>query len=90
MEHAIADALIRFITGHNYTQAKLELMALPVRMGGMGLRNPSQAAALEYAASASIFVPLAQQIKSQAHEPPDDCDVHCATGDATSGHHVAA
>lgn len=38
----------------------------------MGLVNPSQAAALEYAAPANISSPLAQQIESQAYEMPDE------------------
>jgi len=49
----------------NCTGAERELLALPVRMGGMGLINLSQTAALEYAASANISGPLAHQIKSQ-------------------------
>ena len=44
---------------------------LPVRMRGMGLINPSQGVALEYAVSANISGPLAQQIEPQQHEPPD-------------------
>ena len=68
----IANVLIPYITGHNCTQVVRELLALPVRMGGMGLTNPSQIAALEYVASTKISGPLAQQIKSQTHEPPDD------------------
>ena len=72
LERAIADALIPSITGHNCTQAERELLVLLVKMAGMGLINLSQMAALEYAASG----PLAQQIKSQAYEPPDDNEVH--------------
>ena len=34
------------------TIGERELLALPVRMGGMGLINPSQEAASEYVASA--------------------------------------
>ena len=45
-------------------------------MGGMGLVNPSQVAALEYAASANICGPLTQQIESQAHELPDENEIH--------------
>ena len=41
---------------------------LPVTMGGIGLVNPSQVAALKYATSANICGPLTQQIESQAHE----------------------
>ena len=45
----------------------------------MGLTNPSQVAASEYIASAIISGPLlAQQIKSQVHEPPDENEIHAA------------
>ena len=62
LERAIADALIPSITGHNCTEAERELLALPVRMGGMGLINPSQTTALECVAPANISGPLAHQI----------------------------
>ena len=42
----------------------------------MGLTNPSQEAASEYVASAHISGPLAQQIKSQVREPPDETEIH--------------
>jgi len=45
LERAIADVLIPSITGDYCTQGERELLALPVRMGGMGLTNPSQEAA---------------------------------------------
>ena len=54
LEHAIADVLIPSITGHYCTQDKWELLVLLVRMGGMGLTNPSQVAASEYVASVNI------------------------------------
>ena len=76
LEQAIADVLIPSITGHYCTQDERELLALPVRMGGMGLTNPSQKAASEYVASANISGPLAHQIKSQVHEPPDENEIH--------------
>ena len=44
----------------------------------MGLTNPSQEAASEYLASANISGPLAQRIKSQVHEPPDETEIHAA------------
>jgi len=54
MKQAIADVLIPSITGHYCTQNERELLALPVRMRGMGLTNLSQEAASEYIASANI------------------------------------
>ena len=44
----------------------------------MGLTNPSQEVASEYVASVNISGPLAQQIKSQVHEPPDENEIHAA------------
>ena len=41
----------------------------------MDLTNPSQEAAAEYVASANISGPLAQRIKSQVHEPPDETEI---------------
>jgi len=76
LEQGIADVLIPSITGHYCTQDERELLALPVRMGGMGLTNPSQEATSEYVASANISAPLAQQIKSQVQEPPDENEIH--------------
>ena len=75
---AIADVLIPSITGHYCTQGERELLAPPVRMGGMGLTSPSQEAASEYVASANISGPLAQQIKSQVHKSPDETEIHAA------------
>ena len=78
LERAVADVLIPSITGHYCTQGERELLALPVRMGGMGLTNPSKEAPSEYVASANISVPLAQQIKSQVREPLDETEIHSA------------
>ena len=78
VERAIADVLIPSITGHYCTQGERELLVLPVRMGGLGLTKPSQEAGSECVASANISEPLAQQIKSQVHEPPDETEIHAA------------
>ena len=40
LERAISDALIPSITGHTCTTSERELLALPVRKGGLGLENP--------------------------------------------------
>ena len=83
LEQAMADVLIPSITGNYCTQDERGLLALPVRMGDMGLTNPSQEAASEYVAPASISGPLAQQIKTQVHKPPNEmkytlCNEGCA------------
>ena len=78
LERAIADVLIPSNTGHYCTQGERDLLALPERMGGMGLTNPSQEAASENVASGNISGPLSQQIKSQLQEPPDETEIHAA------------
>ena len=72
LEHAISDALIPSITGHTCTTSERELLALPMRKGGLGLENPVERAGFEHAMSLQVTAPLVAQIVSQAHEPPDD------------------
>ena len=72
LERAISDALIPTITGHTCTMSERELLALPVRMGGLGLENAVERAGFEHAMSLQVTAPLVTQIVSQAHEPPDD------------------
>ena len=70
--------------GHNCTQAESDRAAgVASENGKHGPTNPSQVAALEYAASTNISGPLAQQTESQVHEPPDEnkctlCNGRCA------------
>ena len=72
LERAIADSLIPALTGHTCTDTERNLLALPVRMGGLGLVNPVELASPEYTASTKVTAPLAEQILTQAHDPPDD------------------
>ena len=71
LERAVADMLIPSITGHTCTREERDLLALPVRMGGLGLINPSQVATFEYEASVKVRKPLVQQIVSQHQTLPD-------------------
>ena len=72
LERTISHALIPAITGHTCTPAERDLLALPVRMGGLGITNPCHFAASEYEASTAITEPLVEQIVAQTHELPDD------------------
>ena len=72
LERAIADSLIPVLTGHTCTDTERNLLALPVRMGGLGLVNPMELASPEYTASTKVTAPLVEQIVSQAHASPDD------------------
>ena len=79
LEHAISDILIPSLTEHNCSPTERELLALFVRMGGLGLTNPSTSARAEYLASVKVSAPLVSKIIAQSHETPDDADVRGLT-----------
>ena len=73
LEHAIADVLIPSITDHHCTTpSERDLLALPVRSGGLGIINPSRDADLQYQGSLKTTAPQVEKIVSQVHETPDD------------------
>ena len=65
---------IRLI-GRNCSEAERDLVALPVRMGGVGLMNPSDSADAEYSASIRVSAPLVSKIEAQSHETPEEAEV---------------
>ena len=71
LERAVADTLIPSTTGHTCTREERDLLALPVRMGRLGLINPSQVVTFEYEASVKVTKPFVQQIVSQQQTFPD-------------------
>ena len=71
LERAISDVL----TGRNCSEAERDLVALPVRMGGLGLLNPSDSADAEYSASIRVSAPLVSKIEAQSHETPEEAEV---------------
>ena len=75
LERAISDVLIPSLTEHNCSVAERKLLALPARMGGLGMTNPSESAESEYSASIKMSAPLVEKITAQSHETPDDVDV---------------
>ena len=75
LERAIADVLIPSITDHHCTKEERDLVALPVRLGGLGLINPSHDAASQFKVSTKITAPLVEKIIAQDHETPADTAV---------------
>ena len=55
----------------HYFQLDRNTLALPVRLGGLGLRNPSLEARREYASSVKVTKPLVEQIVFQSHQLPE-------------------
>ena len=64
--------LIPAINERKCNQLDRNILALPVRLGGLGLGNPSLEAKREYASSVKVKKPLVEQIVSQSHQLPED------------------
>ena len=75
LERAISDVLIPSLIGRNCSQAERDLVAFPVRMGGLGLINPSKSADAEHLASIKVRAPLVRKIEAQSHETPEEAEV---------------
>ena len=69
LEHAITDVLIPAITEHTVTEVECDLLALPVRMGGLGLTNPVSDSLSQYEASVDVTGPLVRRIVEQFSKP---------------------
>ena len=67
--------MIRILLEHQVTETERDLLALPVRMGGLGPLNPVNQSRQEYEASIKATAPLMRQIAKQAVEPLNDEDV---------------
>lgn len=78
LERALTEVLIPAITEHQVTTDERGLLALPVRMGGLGIANPTESSSLEYQASVTITEPLVKRIVTQNHQPPDEADMRSA------------
>ena len=74
LERAIGNVLMPAMTGHTCTPTERELLALPVRLGGLGLTNPCRNAT-EYKAPIRVTRPPVKQIEAQALNFPDDDDI---------------
>ena len=72
LENAILHLLIPAINERKCNQLDRNILALPVRLGGLGLGNPSLEAKREYASSVKVTKPLVEQIVSQSHQLPED------------------
>ena len=54
------------------TRLDRDILALPVRLGGLGMTNPCLDANLEQSSSVKVTIPLVQQIVAQSHQMPND------------------
>ena len=76
LEEAITKFLLPALVDHKCSPLEREILALPVKKGGIGVTNPCIEATLEYSVSRKVTTLLVEQIQEQIHELPDDSGVH--------------
>ena len=62
LEEAIGQSLIPAILGRNVDKIERDMLALPLRYGGLGIQNPTKTADREYEASRKITKQLTELI----------------------------
>ena len=75
LERALSDVFIPAVAGKTVSEVERDLLALPVRLGGLGIIDPVQASSSEYEASVNVTGPLVSNIMEQVHQPPDTMEV---------------
>ena len=70
LENAICNVLIPTIKEHRCSRLDRDILALPVRLGGLGMTNPCLEANFEQSSCVEVTSPLVQQIVT--HQMPDD------------------
>ena len=78
LEKAISQILIPAITDRQCNPLYRDILALPARLGGLSLENPSHEAEREYASSKRVTAPLVDQIVAQLHQLPDESHIKSA------------
>ena len=65
LEETIREKLIPAILGRKVTDTERKLISLPVRMGGLGIQNPTITADIEFRSSSIITTNLTELIENQ-------------------------
>ena len=72
LEHVISNLLIPAITDHRCSPLERDVLALPVRLGGLGITNPCREADIELSSSVKATAPLVQQMVAQSQQLPEN------------------
>ena len=76
LEDAIRQRLLPSLTGQNaFNDVDRDLMALPARLGGLGIIDPSHQSATQHNASMKITAPLVTLILQQSHSYPTEAKI---------------
>jgi hypothetical protein len=62
LEEAITKFLLPALVDHKCSPLEREILALPVKKGGIGVTNPCNEATLEYSVSRKVTTLLVEQI----------------------------
>ena len=74
LEKTIRQVFLPALTGrHAPNDDERDLLALPIRLGGMGLADPSRSTATHYQGSVRAAEPLSKLIEDQVNEMGDAC-----------------
>ena len=65
LENAISDQLIPALVGREVSDAERQILALPLRHGGLGLTDPRETAKTEYEHSTQITNKVTAKIYTQ-------------------------
>ena len=84
LDEIIDNEFIPALFGNNISESDRELLALPIKEGGMGLRVISELADPSYEASTKITFPLKNQILVQSMDLPENEEVKKARGDTVA------
>ena len=72
LEEVIRRKFLPSLNGQNaFNDVTRDLLALPIRLGGLGIANPSSESSVQYATSKLITAPLTALIVEQAHSLPN-------------------
>ncbi len=75
LDDSISNYLLSALVDHNFTPLERDILAIPVKKGGIEVTNPCFEAPLEHSASKKVTAPMVEQIHLQAHNLPDDSEI---------------
>jgi len=91
LENAIGNQLIPALVGRRVSDAERQMLALPLKHGGLALLNPQKTAELEYENSSLIAAKLTYQIFNQnfeQHHGPATLQNHQNQNTTAEGHNI--
>ena len=80
LEEVLEKCFIPALTSHNPNEATRDLLALPVRLGGLGLANPAKVAESEFRDSSALSAKLTAALLMQLGDQSDLEETHRPKG----------